>query len=432
MWLLLVVPSLPVISGRGETDPVLDFPARFVLENLKQSWDASSLQRVLRRVPEDLKIVESLEGKDGSYRVTFSDGSSGDFFPPEQHNSTRELEDAKKFLWADPLEDLPSFAWKDLAVEETERLVANSELCAEQLNQGRANISSAVAAQRAALIRAVHIYGIAMITKAPAEPNVGIRLADALVGAAETTNFGYKFVIKAVEKPHNLAFDSIGLQQHTDFTYCDKVPDIGVFHCINPAPVGGESLWLDGFAAAADLEEYDRSVLAETPVAHLDISDKWDLRAKHPTLEYDGDGNLKRVYFNERTRDSWRQYADTRKAPSPNFYSALRSYEKLVDDQSRMLHTPLAKGDIILFDNRRVLHSRKAFQGERHMEGTYIDWGAAYATYRTLDKLSTLDAVNEQILLTYCGNKLVGGGDHDNQFSGYISEDSSLSHSAEL
>ena len=44
-------------------------------------------------------------------------------------------------------------------------------------------------------------------------------------------------------------------------------------------------------------------------VLHQDLTDKWDMRALHPTIELDGGGQIKRIYFNERTRDSWRQWA---------------------------------------------------------------------------------------------------------------------------
>lgn len=82
------------------------------------------------------------------------------------------------------------------------------------------------------LLEAVQTYGVAIIEGAPAEPDAGNAIADAMVGAVQTTAFGYKFVIKQVANAHNLAFDSIALQQHTDFTYLDPVPDVAIFACI--------------------------------------------------------------------------------------------------------------------------------------------------------------------------------------------------------
>lgn len=187
-----------------------------------------------------------------------------------------------------------------------------------------------------------------IVFAAPALPDVGKTLADAIVGAVETTAFGYKFTIKKVGEPHNLAFHSIGLQQHTDFTYLKKVPDIALFHCIQNAPSGGESLWADGFALAERLRETDPeafALLARTPVRFVDLTDKWDMRATHPTLELDADGVMSRVHFNERTRDSWRQWrpnATGIDATSQAFYVALRKYEALADDTTWHVNTPVS------------------------------------------------------------------------------------------
>jgi hypothetical protein len=195
----------------------------------------------------------------------------------------------------------------------------------------------------------------------------------------------YKFVIKNVDEPHNLAFANIQLQHHTDFPYCDKVPDVALFHCIQNATEGGDSLWLDGFAVAEQLRREDPAafkLLCNVPVAHQDITDKWDLRATFPTLSLDArDGKLDKVVFNERTRDSWRQWAPdvaparasaaaaaSVSATSPAFYAALRKYELLVEDARFHVTTPLQPGELVLFDNKRIMHSRTRFSGPRHME----------------------------------------------------------------
>lgn len=166
--------------------------------------------------------------------------------------------------------------------------------------------------------------------------------------------------------------------------------------------MGGNSLWLDGFALAEDFRKQypdDFQVLAKTQILHMDITDKWVLEAKHPTVQLDSEGQIERVYFNERTRDSWRQWARG-DVLSPQFYAALRLFEAFVEEKSRHLDTPLNAGDIVLFDNARVMHSRTAFKGERWMEGTYFDWSAAMATWRSLQyRISGKPMV-------YCGLKI--------------------------
>ena len=89
-------------------------------------------------------------------------------------------------------------------------------------------------------------------------------------------------MIKSVKDPHNLAFDSIYLQHHTDFTYCRKCPDVALFHCLQNADKGGDSLWLDGVACAEELRRTDPAafdLLTKVKVRHMDVTDKWDLQA---------------------------------------------------------------------------------------------------------------------------------------------------------
>ena len=144
--------------------------------------------------------------------------------------------------------------------------------------------------------------------------------------------------------------------------------------------------------ARTDPDAFD--VLARTPVRFVDLTDKWDMRATHPTFELNEDGRtLERVHFNERTRDSWRQWRPVStvsvgepSATSAAFYAALAKYEALVDNATWHLNTPLRPGEIALFDNRRIMHSRTEFEGERWMEGSYISWESAHATWRALKR----------------------------------------------
>ena len=57
-------------------------------------------------------------------------------------------------------------------------------------------------------------------------------------------------------------------------------------------------------------------------------------------------------------------------------YRALRRFlEMTYQDQYRMVYS-FAPGDLVIFDNRRILHARKAFDpatGNRHLQGTYVD-----------------------------------------------------------
>ena len=404
------------------------FPNHFLRENVKTAWDPNSLQRTAFRMWHDNEILQCDKLTPTSWQLHFDDGTNGEFHLPSSQTEykVRDIESQPQLVWGTPLSGTPSnavlhklstrystsapnggtrFDWKDLEISTQN----SSDLAAEQLGEGRAKLRRRAAGARSALIEATHKYGMAIIDHVPCVPDQGIRLADAVVGAVETTNFGYKFVIKSVHKPHNLAFDNIYLQHHTDFTYCKKCPDVALFHCLNNADSGGDSLWVDGFACAEELRRTDPAafdLLTKVNVRHMDITDKWDLQAVHPTIEIDhATGTLQRIYFNERTRDSWRAWNDQQKQGhkddpqcTVDFYNALKTFEKIIENKDFHMKTPLQPGEMVVFDNTRILHSRTEFTGARHMEGCYMEWGAIHATWRSLQP---------QIFRksdSYCGN----------------------------
>jgi len=381
------------------------FAPQLVRENLVSSWDPTSLQRLDCRLPADINLTtaEPMDDIGKHWKVSFDDGVVGEFAVPPGDIEEVELEHLPKKLWGSEgmsVKDLETVLNAGGSARFSYELLMGDSTCddpdcasraSEQLGAGRARLSSATARARQSLFEAVQMYGMAIIEGAPAVPDAGKVIADAIVGAVETTVFGYKFVIKQVDDPHNLAFANIALQQHTDFTYLKKVPDVALFHCIQNAESGGDSLWADSFALAETLRRDDPDafhVLASTPVRFVDLTDKWDLRATYPTIELDPETKMvKRVYFNERTRDSWRQWAahDTPGAVTPSFYKALRKFEALADRAEWHAVTALKPGEVALFDNARVMHSRTAFQGNRHMEGSYISWESIHATWRALN-----------------------------------------------
>jgi gamma-butyrobetaine dioxygenase len=60
----------------------------------------------------------------------------------------------------------------------------------------------------------------------------------------------------------------------------------------------------------------------------------------------------------------------------------------LADDARFELTFRLGPGDIMCFDNRRILHGRKAFSGsgKRHLQGIYIDRDEIQSTARAVNR----------------------------------------------
>ena len=75
-------------------------------------------------------------------------------------------------------------------------------------------------------------------------------------------------------------------------------------------------------------------------------------------------------------------------------YEALRLFHRTPDEPEFELKFRLTAGDILCFDNRRVLHGRDAFtgSGKRHLQGIYIDRDEIMSRGRALNRAAKINA----------------------------------------
>lgn len=221
--------------------------------------------------------------------------------------------------------------------------------------------------------------GIAIIEHGSTEPNTVLDFANE-IGFVRQTNYGQLFDVIAEESPNNLAFTNLGLPLHTDNPYRDPVPTVQLLHCLHSAETGGGSMFADGFAVAEQLREQSQrafEILANTPV-HFEFSDESvRLTASTPLITVDSAGEVVRVAINNRSM----RPVDAGELTSA-FYDAYVEFTELLAHDDNTLVLNLGPGEIIGFDNRRVLHGRTGFAGggARHLQGCYIDIDALNST----------------------------------------------------
>jgi len=70
-----------------------------------------------------------------------------------------------------------------------------------------------------------------------------------------------------------------------------------------------------------------------------------------------------------------RAFPDMDPADQPRAYAAMRAFSQLAAEDRFQMRYPFVPGDIVGFDNRRILHGRDQFEssGHRHLRGIYID-----------------------------------------------------------
>ena len=206
-------------------------------------------------------------------------------------------------------------------------------------------------------------------------------------GFCRETNYGQLFDVRSVVDPNNLAFSNLGLGCHADNPYRDPVPSVQLLHCLVSSTEGGDSVLVDGFKAAAILREEspeDFALLSRQYLNYRFADASTELHSRVPMIELDDRGQVIKVRYNNRSIDT------IRLAPAlmPAFYSAYRHYAEILERAELKLVFKMNPGDLVLFDNTRVMHARTGFSagGQRHLQGAYADLDGLYSTLAVLKR----------------------------------------------
>jgi alpha-ketoglutarate-dependent taurine dioxygenase len=223
--------------------------------------------------------------------------------------------------------------------------------------------------------------GLAFLRNVPVEDRAVMQIADRIGFIRETNNAGI-FDVPSVAEPNT----NRGLPVHTDNPYRDPVPGFQLLHCLSASGEGGESTFVDGMAVAERLRAHDIdafNLLCQTPILYRFQDAEVDRVTERAMLELDTQGQFRAIYYNDRSI-----------APLPlkgprlkKFYAAYGQLTRLLNEAARSVVCPLQPGDLVLFDNTRVLHGRTAFAGgARHLQGCYVDADGLYSALAVLSR----------------------------------------------
>ncbi|XP_068244868.1 uncharacterized protein [Palaemon carinicauda] len=236
--------------------------------------------------------------------------------------------------------------------------------------------------------------GLVIVQDAPLSQESAFELAQRL-GYFRETHYGITFSVKNKVEPNNLAYTSDSLNVHTDLPFFDYQPGVQLLHCISQAPcTGGDNRLVDGFSVARKLQDLDPKkfdVLSTVPVDFIDHGLGEDgkpffVLAQHPMIRLNPQGDIVSISVNQMVRDS---FFNIPVEMVRVWYDSMLTYYEMLGHPDNAISYKMKEGDMIIFDNQRVLHGRKGFQmteGTRELHGCYFDWDMVKSCRRVLQR----------------------------------------------
>lgn len=367
---------------KGETDPNLVWLTHESTQTIPPLWlrtrsnalserDPGTRQRLYNPdyLAPDLRLTDArIEG--ASLFATFSDGLCTDFSITDLLKELAFSEDIPEAqawtvrTWDDPQTPFPLHQWSDMA-------------------------------QDSAFLKALHDFirwGFIQLQGVPCERDSIVQVAKRF-GYLRETNFKTPFEVYT-RPPNNdlesddLAYRALALGPHTDNPYRTPVPGIQLLHCLCNETTGGLSTLVDSLSVCAELKAQDPEgyqLLVQTPVRFSYHGRDAELVQICPIIEHDGRGQMIGIHYSPRLSDM--PLLDV--ATTRTFQQACQHLAQLLEEPRYALQWPLHSGDLIMFDNNRVLHGRTAYdpnEGRRQLQGCYIDRDAPRSHYRILRK----------------------------------------------
>lgn len=227
--------------------------------------------------------------------------------------------------------------------------------------------------------------GLTIVNRLDDRIDAGVDVA-CRIGFLRETNFGMTFEVISRPLPNNLAYTAVTLPLHTDLPNQEVPPGFQFLHCLANEAEGGGSLFADGYALAEDLRAKDPEafrLLSEVAIPFRFHDRDADIRTHAPVITLDRTGAVSEIRWNAHIAAMFDMPAEV----MPAYYRAYRTFMAMTRDPAYQLTFKLKAGEMIVFDNRRVLHGRESFDpttGYRHLHGCYVDRGEFNSRLRLL------------------------------------------------
>ena len=217
-------------------------------------------------------------------------------------------------------------------------------------------------------------YGAVLVRGLPAVPEM-IESLPEKIGVIRSSNFGRIFEVKMKVDADSNAYTGEQLLAHTDLATREYMPGLQFLFCLQNDADGGLSTLTDGFAVAEYIRTTDPQtfdLLSQTPLDFVNKAKTSDYRMTVPLFNLGRDGQLDEVRWTSWLRAPMRGSLDE----MSRFYGAQKKAYQLGNSDEFRACFKLEAGDMLCFDNRRVLHGRTSFDptsSGRWLRGCYME-----------------------------------------------------------
>ncbi|EXJ86723.1 trimethyllysine dioxygenase [Capronia epimyces CBS 606.96] len=257
----------------------------------------------------------------------------------------------------------------------------------------------------------IHTYGLCFVPGTPANPAATQTLVER-IAHIRATHYGGFWDFTSEANPIDTAYTNDPLPPHTDTTYFTDPAGLQLFHLLSHTSLqdpsragqGGESTFVDGFAAAAHLYHHfpdHYRALATYPITSAALGSPAGAFLNtnaalqgYPVLNHSSPSASRVAAPSPATLVQIRWNNLDRLAPAtptfPNhtalkaWYAAAREWARILESPEFLLTVKLQPGEPVIFDNWRVLHGRLAFEGKRRVCGAYTAMDDFSAKCRSL------------------------------------------------
>ena len=229
-------------------------------------------------------------------------------------------------------------------------------------------------------LKSIYVDGFAIVRDVPQIHKMVMEVATLIFPPQYNIYADYYDIISETDGV-SLAYKLGGLPFHMDLPYYESPAGLQLLHYYNvdSCVTGGENILLDQMYSAEEFRKQfpnDFAVLARVPATfqtiHLSRAIPAYMHYQRPIFQLGYNSEITGVFWNPQIEGPLLAHEED---VGP-YYTARWKYANFLEEFHTKHILKLAQRDLLIFNNRRLLHNRKEFElngGQRHLQGCYIN-----------------------------------------------------------